>query len=451
MGHEISWYLSPLLNWLSENWNPLFHEECFPLPCDKRNARIGYMDSLRRYMGDTDPVVEARGEAWFGWWQRHALRSCRRGGLFPDLFFRRMVDFSEISWGNFPVEGVGNDFYFTIPQGDAYLPIELVATPLLTGLQDAVFLLKKEMEKDEEWQLLAKMVTTILADGQLDARLKCYTKAISSLDGTVLSSIQNFIKPIEEIGFIRRLSPAVAMFGSLAPEISTKDLEILIPSYIHAHGKGGDSDRLRPFISTTPEFPANDPFNSGYDAALDLLETVQAADFTHEYTDIEKICAFFNITIDKVVLSDNAIRGIAFAGHSVTPTILLNTAHPKNLQDEGRRFSIGHELCHILHDRFFGSEVAIASGPWAPANIEKRANAFSAMLLMPLDLINPLIRSLPCPLDTLDGIHSLAKQLRVGRRALVWHLYNLSKLDEAQRLNLEQTMRASEEGLQRHE
>ncbi|MBF0399791.1 MAG: ImmA/IrrE family metallo-endopeptidase [Magnetococcales bacterium] len=244
MGHEISWYLSPLLNWLSENWNPLFHEECFPLPCDKRNARIGYMDSLRRYMGDTDPVVEARGEAWFGWWQRHALRSCRRGGLFPDLFFRRMVDFSEISWGNFPVE---------------------------------------------------------------------------------------------------------------------------------------------------------------------------------------------------------------FAGHSVTPTILLNTAHPKNLQDEGRRFSIGHELCHILHDRFFGSEVAIASGPWAPANIEKRANAFSAMLLMPLDLINPLIRSLPCPLDTLDGIHSLAKQLRVGRRALVWHLYNLSKLDEAQRLNLEQTMRASEEGLQRHE
>ena len=135
-------------------------------------------------------------------------------------------------------------------------------------------------------------------------------------------------------------------------------------------------------------------------------------------------------------MEDSNTRGVAFAGNPVEPTILINTAHPNNQEDGGKRFSVGHELCHILHDRFFGGEVSIASGQWAPINIEKRANAFSAMLLMPLDLINDKIGTLDVLLDTPAGIESLANQLKTSQKALVWHLYNLNKLDDFQRAKL---------------
>jgi len=44
-------------------------------------------------------------------------------------------------------------------------------------------------------------------------------------------------------------------------------------------------------------------------------------------------------------------------------------------------------FCHILFDREYGTKWALASGPWAPRDLERRANAFAAMLLMPPGLL----------------------------------------------------------------
>ncbi|MBF0213981.1 MAG: ImmA/IrrE family metallo-endopeptidase [Magnetococcales bacterium] len=434
---EIAWYLSPLLIWLTENWDPLFHEERFPLPCNKPNARMGYLDSLRRYLGDFDPIIESKGEAWFGWWQRHALRSCRQGGLFPDLFFRRLIDFVEISWGNFPLEGVGEDFYFTAPQGSVCLPVEQVVKPLLNGLETAISQLSNKISHDKELEALAARVAIIKGPDRLQERLFWYASKIYHAGEVVLSRVQGIMKPEESIGFVRRLSPAVAMFGSLSPEIGDTDRECLISYYINAHNNSGDSDRLRPLIPNEPTLPDKNPFDAGYDAALDFLDAINESVLRSEWVDIHSICNDLGIHIDEVQLNDSNIRGVAFAGDSVTPTILINTAHTNNQEEVGKRFSIGHELCHILHDRFFGGEVSIASGQWAPVNIEKRANAFSAMLLMPLDLINDKISLLTVPLDTQEGVESLAGQLKISKKALLWHLYNLNKLDWSQRAKLD--------------
>ncbi|MBF0143648.1 MAG: ImmA/IrrE family metallo-endopeptidase [Magnetococcales bacterium] len=434
---ETAWYLSPLLIWLTDNWEPLFHEERFPLPCSKPNARMGYLDSLRRYLGDFDPAVERKGETWFDWWQRHALRSCRQGGLFPDLFFRRLIDFVEISWGNFPIEGVGEDFYFTAPQGSVSLSVGRVAKPLLNGLDTAISQLINKTNHDRDLESLAARVAIIKGPNRLQERLSWYTSIVSHAGEAVKSRIEKIIKPEEESGFISRLSPAVAMFGSLAPEIGESDMECLISRYIDAHDDTGDSDLLRPLIAQNPELPDRNPFDAGYDAALAFLDAISESIPKSGWVDILSICNRLGILVDEVQLNDSNIRGAAFAGDSVRPTILINTAHPNNKENSGKRFSIGHELCHILHDRFFGGEISIASGQWAPVNIEKRANAFSAMLLMPLDLINDKIRALSVPLDTPDGIEILANQLQASRTSLLWHLYNLNKLDESQRAKLD--------------
>ncbi|HIJ83472.1 MAG TPA: ImmA/IrrE family metallo-endopeptidase [Magnetococcales bacterium] len=380
--------------------------------------------------------MEAKGEAWFGWWQRHALRSCRQGGLFPDLFLRRMVDFAEISWGNSHMEGVGEDFYFTVPQGTVCLPVKQVAEPLLKGLQTAIADLRGRIASDKEFNTLAEKADRITAPGRLNDRLSWYAARLSHIATSVQSLVQNMITPEEGMGFIQRLSPGVAMFGSLAPKISDADLENLIGFYIAAHKNGKESSQLLPLLTQNPELPENDPFDAGYEAALDFLEAQNQNNSLSEWVDVHSICQRLGIQIYSGALGDSNIRGAAFAGSHVTPTIFINTAHPNNQQEEGQRFSIGHELCHILHDRFFGGEISIASGPWAPASIEKRANAFSAMLLMPVELINEKIRISPSPPDTPEGITYLSNALKVSKKSLVWHLYNLNKLDDTQLANL---------------
>ena len=59
------------------------------------------------------------------------------------------------------------------------------------------------------------------------------------------------------------------------------------------------------------------------------------------------------------------------------PCSLLNVDHPTYDTYSGRRFTLAHELCHLLYDRSYGWQLAIASGPWAPRDLERRANAFA--------------------------------------------------------------------------
>ena len=100
-------------------------------------------------------------------------------------------------------------------------------------------------------------------------------------------------------------------------------------------------------------------------------------------------------------------------------------AHPR-----ARRFTLAHELCHLLHDRSYGALLAIASGPWAPRNIERRANAFAAWLLMPPHRLKPAIAWAHGAINTNEGISAVANELDVSRSALVRHLFNLGEITE---------------------
>jgi Zn-dependent peptidase ImmA (M78 family) len=99
---------------------------------------------------------------------------------------------------------------------------------------------------------------------------------------------------------------------------------------------------------------------------------------------------------------------------------------------------LAHELCHLLYDRHHGVELQIVSGEWAPVEIEKRANAFAAALLMPDALIIRAAREENVDLAHLDyaGLIALAKKTDVSLDALGHHLVNRRWIDEAQRAEL---------------
>jgi Zn-dependent peptidase ImmA (M78 family) len=72
------------------------------------------------------------------------------------------------------------------------------------------------------------------------------------------------------------------------------------------------------------------------------------------------------------------------------------------------------------------------SGPWAPRELEQRANAFAAALLMPPDCLRKSCPGSGRPF-TFDVLLDLAKRLWVSTDALAHHLENLGLIDQATR------------------
>lgn len=87
-----------------------------------------------------------------------------------------------------------------------------------------------------------------------------------------------------------------------------------------------------------------------------------------------------------------------------------------------------------LYDRGYARRVALVSGPWAPPGVERRANTFAAMLLMPPDLVNRLIAEMSFPdVASVDAIKELSRRMGTGFLATLEHLTNIGKLTESER------------------
>jgi len=130
-------------------------------------------------------------------------------------------------------------------------------------------------------------------------------------------------------------------------------------------------------------------------------------------------------------LQTDSIRGVALAGIHISPTILINTTSAYNASEYDRRFTLAHELCHVIFERTRARRVTHVSGPWAAPGIEWRANAFAAYLLMPRELI---VRGWQRQLEgNRYQVSAFAERLQVNETALIEHLYNLDLIDEMAR------------------
>lgn len=121
-------------------------------------------------------------------------------------------------------------------------------------------------------------------------------------------------------------------------------------------------------------------------------------------------------------LGDRGPAGLTFATASAAPTIVLNL-QGKNLNPLARRFSLAHELCHILVDRGHGEPLASISGYFSPTALlrEQRANAFAVRLLCPETVVERLRG-----LRDEDAVAELRDVYGVHHRAASLYLHNLA-------------------------
>ena len=221
-----------------------------------------------------------------------------------------------------------------------------------------------------------------------------------------------------------RLSPEVAMFGDLSPEISSDAAAILLAEYFNAlTANSDDSGELSDHVSEIPAWTASSPWHNGLFAGARLFSMKSTLIRLRLRPASKAFWQNWACRRRTLVWANWGPRGVALAGGALKPTILINSDNPRN-RKRGRRFTLAHELCHILFDRSHARPLAHSSTPWAPPAVEQRANAFAAMLLMPPKRAN--IPAGSCPADLKQTVERLADKLKVSRSALKRHLANIN-------------------------
>lgn len=437
-GH-VGWYLAPMFDWLASNWAALLHEEDFAWP--ERSgapAIIACHRALDQTIGLRDPAGRARYKAAQAWYHRHALRSAAEGGLFPDLFIRRFVDDIELSWSAEAPLFAPDGFAFAIEPGVARLTLDDVAGPLWAALQWVAANPPPELDDHDRqsWQSLAGMIAAIPAMGRAALDSAYVDTRILELVKESLARIGRPELMAEDVTpqrpYVRELSPAVAMFGGVSPQLGESDVGRLC-ALLAERMPGHDSVELRALVEGNTDTRLGVPHEDAYAFAEEFLEYLGLPG-EHDWIDVRAIVARLGVDVLEQALDTDSIRGVALAGGKVTPTILINTTSPFNDGEYGKRFTLAHELCHVLYDRSRARRVTHVSGRWVAPGIERRANAFAAYFLMPRALVvkgwqDRLVAEKA-------GFVAFADSLRVNETALIEHLYNLDLIDELARQRL---------------
>jgi len=440
------WYLLPMLRWLSSNWDFLLHEERLPVRNAARDAWISMQRTAEPPPAVSEETAEQWEVSWHNWWQRHALLAAREGGLLPNLFIRRWRDQIELSWGDRPIAGAPDGFRFDAAHGCARFASSEVAEVLYGILDDASQHLLSEEPKSPVFKQLRQDVRHLrradrrrrlgLLSGYRPDELQpevAWQQIESFFPDDLPAKIENAVFGVQENELVIEHSDAALMFGSLSPSIDEDDARLLAQKLVQFRQPQGESIKLSHMVEDVPVERSDErAWKQGYQLAENCLEAIDGAIVMDRPIAIEEIYKYFNIKVDSISLNDASIRAVALAGPHHRPAVLINSRYSYRAV-QPRRFTLAHELCHILYDRTYGARLAMASGPWAPLEVEQRANAFAAMLLMPTDLIASFVRMLPYRVDSAAAVWKVANAFETSFTATLEHLSNLGEIDESTR------------------
>lgn len=429
---SVHWHLLPLLEWLATNWDPLFHEERLPVQNRGPHAAASLQETVVPSPAASAHVAEAWEQEWFDWWERHALRAARAGGSFPDAIIRRWRDRIEFSWSDSPLAGE-TPMLFLAGAGSFRADPADVGAPLLAVLTEGA----RELHHRVGSERSAELVKTV---GHLEhaprvsrrigwmAGLRSLGRSAAESWSTVEaafaeapSAARDAALRVTQAGaIVQGSSQAALLFGAVAPDVTADDVQRLATLLIEQYAPGSESERLQE-LTVARDVPVDQlPWQSGYELAEDTREALSLD--PDRAVDLEALFDELGIEVKHICLDDRSIRGVTMASAEHRPTVAINDNSVSAKWHESQRFTLAHELCHLLFDRARGRQLAVASGPWAPLEVEQRANAFGAAFLMPPAGIRAFLEGDGGMTDEEGTVERLAAHYAVTRVAMIEHL-----------------------------
>ncbi len=434
----VEWYLLPLLEWAASNWDALLHEG--RLPGVVSGIAAAQSMSILGARLPLDAVDEFA--HWQAWWRRHNVQAAADGGLFPNVYLRRRLGAVEISWDSRHVEWAPEHFAFLDPSGHAVEDPDVVGRVLWEMLDVATTELLERSPGSSRVVALREQVDRLRDEKRSDYRAALiaglgrsprqmwdsWRRAVEALTDSATRNALTRVPHSELV--VTGSAVAPVMFGSLAPSIGERDVVAIARVLLAASGDGpGESDELRTLVREQPlasDFTA--AWGQGYSLAEEVHEALQTS--TDGRIDVHAIIERLDINVQSARLSDATVRGLCFVSSEHRPTIVVNLNFEHGVSRQVQRFTLAHELCHLLCDRAQGQALAISSGNWAPRDVERRANAFAAMFVAPRPLVRAAVSSATVPPERFDGLVEIARLVDLPLITLIHHLSNLGEIDE---------------------
>jgi len=444
------WYMIPMIEWLIDNWDALLHEERFPLS----NVGLSAAEALRI---SRKPPVSLKEidefewlDAWSAWWDRHCIRSSREGGLFPDLYLSRYRDQLEISTGAEHLLGIPDDHVFLAPNRTYRLEPGIVAETLFGVLSAGAQELRRRLPKSPRIDRLIANVADLTSPERETSRMAWlaglgtdihkYSHVASEIDH-VLESLDLEVR--EQITGRRRATKLLVtgsayarlLYGAVSPATTVVDVvnltKLIVSNYVADATPWLSRLDVPLEVSDVSQLTPGEQGSRLGEQACELLNGERDG-----WVDIHSVLQGLGIEATKIELSDQEVRAVSVFGPTQLPHIFCNRRTRWGEGTEVERFTLAHELCHLLLDREHGDELAVATGPWAPVSIEQRANAFAAAFLMPTWLLRHSLNAIALPVDNPETIRAVSTQLRVSGSSLIDRLYNLDELTFDYRIRL---------------
>lgn len=393
--HEaIRWYLRPILGWVVGTKRAIMDDLAppIPLPVDSGIAFLAagpapdVMPDEAAYRWDR--------RAWL-WRERHALSASRRGGILPEVVFRRVGDEIEISW-DWRLSPSLDGTRFLEPPGVHRIGIE----DYQLVIDDLEALAKGLLVKAENVQTLAS------DDLQLKDRLQQLLLDREPSRSSLL---------LDDAG---RLGPLGLATQTLDPDLPASDAEALIAAASPFQGAGLMQAREQ----AGPVDARDHAWEQGY-AAASALRGLLGLD-GRPLGEVDPILTRMGVALRELDLSDASTRSLALEGRDsgLGPVVAVNRRSPYNASKQGQRASILQSLGHLLLDASPRGRTGCAHGSdWAPRHTASRANAFAAMMLVPSESLAAME---PSP----DAVRELARRLGTSPKLLIHHAENLGRL-----------------------
>lgn len=418
----VRWDLLGVFEWLADSFDELLHETRLPVTTTGIDA-AQTMERVRRHLG-VDDLNEL--EQWQSWWSRHNLRAGADGGLLPNLYVRRRGGRVEVSWDSTPQGFAPEGFSFEHSTGHDLLDPFATGDTLFRGLDQASAALSEHPDAGDRVAALRRRVGALRDERRTERRLALAAGFPASDEGLVeewreLQRLGHgsaaarraaFEAPHDDL-VVGGSCAAQLMWGTLSPSLDAADRRRIVSMLLQVYDPGSETAELASLVRHEP-LAANlrEAWEQGYELAKQLHDEL-ALD-SDEAVDVEAILVRLGVDVRTIELSDAGIRGLTVASPEHRPTVTVNRRYRHGRGTDVRRFTLAHEFCHLLADRDQGRDVALASSEdWAPIDIERRANAFAAMFLMPRPAVQRAVAQSSDPPETLAGVSYVAHRLQV--------------------------------------
>ncbi|HEX4421103.1 MAG TPA: ImmA/IrrE family metallo-endopeptidase [Kofleriaceae bacterium] len=430
--------LLPIASWFLNHWDPLFHEERLPQKDSASSSAEWHTTVLYSEVDESkfETLIDQR----LAWWSRHGLGAALPDFRIPDVHFRRRDADVEISWSDAEWRDLRSGVQLSVQPGVASVPIATVCDvveawclAVVDELRDRVdvrALTRTLAELRAEDRTLPRLQLAAGLNG-LETAARGIRRMAGLLDGDVTQTVKQLlgVSSHTKQGTNRlyaTLTIPVLLYRSAQPNLSEADLQCLMrladdmeqgsaPGFdavhnptrcpLSAEAATQSGYELARTLRRMRDLPLTEPLTSGYD-----LENV--------------VLRALAIDVQEVTLVDRGVEGVAIWRPHHLPRIAINSTGRFSSTPWGRRMTLVHELCHLISDGTTEIGVGMVSNSWAPALLERRANAFAAMFLAPPAAIEKVLNPEPEQWKRPDLVNAM-RRLGIGATTLCRHLQNL--------------------------